>query len=56
MGTFKEYARYYDLFYKNKNYAREAKDVLELIACLDCNTLQEPTFDSWTAYFVCRKI
>lgn len=28
----------------------------ELIAYLDCNTLQEPTFDSWTAYFVCRKI
>lgn len=31
MGTFKEYARYYDLFYKNKNYAGEAEDVLELI-------------------------
>ena len=31
------------------------KEGFELITCLDCNTLQEPTFDSWTAYFVCRK-
>ncbi len=28
----------------------------ELISCLDCNTLKDVTFDSWTAYFVARKV
>lgn len=27
----------------------------ELAACLDCNTLQETDFDSWTAYFAAIK-
>lgn len=31
------------------------KNELELIDCIDCNTLQEPTFDSWTVYFIVRK-
>ena len=41
MGTLKEYARYYDLFYQNKNYAGEAKDVLELIRKYSNNTLEK---------------
>ena len=28
---------------------------LELQSCVDCNTLEEPEFDSWTAYFVARR-
>lgn len=28
----------------------------ELLACLDCSSLQEVTYNSWTAYFVARKI
>lgn len=28
----------------------------ELITCLDCNNLQEPTYDSWTVYYMARKI
>lgn len=28
----------------------------ELIAQLDCNTLQETNFDSWTSYFVARVV
>ncbi len=28
----------------------------ELICCLDCNTLDDVTFDSWTAYFIARKM
>lgn len=27
---------------------------LELIDCLDCKTLKEPTYDTWTAYFVVK--
>lgn len=27
----------------------------ELLKCVDCNTLQETDFDSWTAYIVARK-
>lgn len=27
---------------------------LELIECLDCKTLQKPTIDTWTAYFIVR--
>ncbi len=27
----------------------------ELLKCVDCNTLQETDFDSWTAYVVARK-
>ena len=27
----------------------------ELLACLDCKTLSEVSFDSWTAYFIARK-
>lgn len=29
---------------------------MELITCVDCNNLQKPTFDSWTTYFVARKV
>lgn len=41
-----------------KNEIEELLDEkgFELIKCLDCNTLDTPTFDSWTVYFVCRKI
>lgn len=28
---------------------------LNLIKCIDCNTLQEPDFSSWTVYFIVRK-
>lgn len=28
---------------------------MELVACVDCETLQKPTLDSWTAYFIARK-
>lgn len=28
---------------------------MRLLAYLDCNTLQEPDFNSWTAYFIARK-
>lgn len=28
---------------------------MKLLGCLDCNTLQEPDFSTWTAYFVAGK-
>lgn len=28
----------------------------ELLTILDCDNLESPTFDSWTAYFIARKI
>lgn len=28
---------------------------MELDICLDCETLQKPTFESWTVYFIARK-
>lgn len=31
------------------------KNGMRLEACIDCSTLQEPDFDSWTVYFVARK-
>lgn len=27
----------------------------ELLDCIDCNTLEKTTFNSWTAYFIARK-
>ena len=29
---------------------------LKLIKCVDCKTLAEPDFDSWTAFFIVQKI
>lgn len=28
---------------------------LELVSCVDCNSLEEPDFNSWTAYFIARR-
>lgn len=28
----------------------------EMIDCIDCNTLKSVTYDTWTAYFVLRKV
>lgn len=28
---------------------------MELLKCIDCNTLEEPDFNSWTVYFIARK-
>lgn len=28
----------------------------ELLECVDCNTYSTPDFNSWTAYFICRKV
>ena len=28
---------------------------MELLGCLDCNTLREPDLDTWTAYFIAGK-
>lgn len=32
------------------------KNGLKLAACLDCNTLKMPNFNSWTVYFIAEKI
>lgn len=42
-------------FFKPELEEYLAQAGFELLECLGCNTLLEPDFESWTAYFVCRK-
>lgn len=42
MDNFKDYARYYDVFYNDKDYYKEAKDIKEILSrysCTDCSII-----------------
>ena len=57
METFKNYSKYYDLFYKEKNYKRESNYIIKKINQFAPNSSQILEFGSGSgshAYFFCE--